>query len=274
MTIYRPPKRHYRHQVGWTGPPRAFDAVLNDLMRLTPPNVGFVQRVLHIPDFGYSVAERARHFPLIEEAVLCLAECGADVVVQTGCNWVHCAGHSLADIRRYRSRIENQYAIRFHLEGLCLIDAMRALGATNIAVNAGYNNRTWLDGYLRILAEDGLNVVCAQNFVEQGLFASEAEMTEQGFIFSEALARESMGRIRSAAPEADAILVMGMPSWETKFGTTVRTHSLIEGLESAVDKPIVSGDIALYWATLQSLRIAPTGLGGCLLERLRLAGSV
>ena len=267
--IYKPPKRHYRHQVGWTGPPRAFDSALNDFVRLSPPTVGIVQRVLHIPNFGYSVEERAKHFHLVEEAVLCLAECGADIIIQTGCNWVHCAGHSLTDIRGYQSQVEHKYAVRLHMEGLCLIDAIRELGAQNIAVNAGYNHRTWLDGYLRIVAEDGLNVVYAANFVEQGFFASETDMAAQGFVFSHLLATQSMSRVLAAAGDVDAILVMGMPSWETTDGTTVRTHTFIDTLETETGKPIVSGDLALFWAAFQSLGITPTGVGGHLLRTLR-----
>ena len=157
-----------------------------------------------------------------------MAECGADVVVQTGCNWIHCAGHRLAAIRAYQTRLENDYAIRFLMEGLVLMDAMQALGAKDIAVNAGYNNRQWLDGYLRVIRESALNVVHATNFVEQGFYGSEADMTAEGFVFPEALAAQSMCRVASAAPNADAILVMGMPSWATSCGATIRTHQIVE----------------------------------------------
>ena len=267
-SLYRPPKRHYRHQVGWTGPPRHFDAIVTDFVRLSPPTVGAVQRVMHIPNFGYSVEERAKNFHLIEEAVCCLAECGVDVVAHTGCNWVHCAGHNLADIREYQSRLEDTYTVRLFMEGLSLIDAMHELGAQRIAVNAGYNNRAWLDGYLRIVAEAGLDVVHATNFVEQGLFPSEIEMTAQGFVFPESLARQSMQRVLNSAPDLDAILVMGMPSWERPAETTVRTHVVVDALEREVGKPVVSGDIALFWAVFQSLGIGPPGVGGHLLRTL------
>lgn len=265
----KPLKRHYIHQVGWIGPPRTFDAVLNDFVRQSPQSIGVVQRVLHIPNFEYTLKERTANFHLIEEAVSCLAECGADVIAQAGCNWTHCSGYNLHEMREYRSKLEEIHKIRFHLEGLCLIDAMHSIGARKIAVNACYNNRCWFDGYVKLLVEDGFDIVYADNFVGQGFFDSETEMNAQSFIFPEQLASQSISSVVSEVSDVDAILLMGMPSWENGNNVTIRTHTLVDKLESEIKKPIVSGDIALFWAIFSSLEIAPTGMRGRLLSGLQ-----
>ena len=137
-----------------------------------------------------------------------------------------------------------------------------------IAVNAGYNNRSWLDGYLKLVVEAGLDIAYAENFVDQGFFKSEVEMSAKSFIFPEVLAAQSMERALSAAPQVDAILLMGMPSWKTIEETTIRTHAIVDKLETKINKTIISGDIALFWAIFHTLGITPNGMSGELLHSL------
>jgi len=79
---------------------------------------------------------------------------------------------------------------------------------------------------------------------------------------------QSMERVLSAAPEVDAILLMGMPSWETTEETTIRTHAIVDNLETKTNKTIISGDIALFWAIFHTLGITPNGMEGELLHSL------
>lgn len=269
MDRYRPPKRYYPHQVGWVTPPMAMSRAVNDFVRLSPPTVGINHRVMYSPGFTYSIEDRKRNFGLLEEAVACLAECGVDDVAQVGCNFAHSAGHSLDDLQAYQSRLEKEYMVRLHMEAVCFIDAMAELGARRIAVLAGYNERSWLDGYLRFLAPAPLEILDAENLVEQGFFESERAMRAEGWIFDEAILPLAVQRSLERAPKAQAILIMAMPCWVTADGSVNNVMTYVDELERQFGLPVVDGEMAMFWSVYRSIGVAPSAFPGTLLKRLQ-----
>ena len=75
-------------------------------------------------------------------------------------------------------------------------------------------------------------------------------------------------RTAERASQADAILINGMPNWRNADGLPERTLHRVVELESALGKPIVSSDFALYWRIFKSLGVAPAGDHGILLNSL------
>jgi hypothetical protein len=77
-----------------------------------------------------------------------------------------------------------------------------------------------------------------------------------------------MRRVAESAPRAEAILVNGMPNWRRPDGLPQRTLARVSELEAQVDKPVISADVALYWAIFRTLGVAPSGNHGRLLDSL------
>ena len=263
-----PAHKLFPHQVGFTAPPRDFDAAPSDFLRMAPETVGVHGRLLHVPDYAHQLSQRADNLHLLEEVAHCLAMSGADAIGQVGTNWVHAGGTNADDIRAFCRRLTDTYETPFHMAGMCLVEACAAMDVERIALNSVYFWSDWRDGVVRFLRSAGLDVVWYGNFVDQGLFDDQETVNDQTWIFPGELAAESMQRVADAAPEAEAILVNGMPNWRRADGLPERTVSRAAELEAAIDRPIIAADLALYWAVFSSIGVAPEGPQGRLLASL------
>ena len=179
--LYRKPERWadpanklFQHQVGFTCPPHDWDAAPTDFLRLAPPSVGVHGRMLHAPIYAHELRQRKDNFHLLEEVAETMANNGADVIGQVGSNWVHAGGTDAADIRRFCDRISETYETPFHMAGMTLVEAAKALGAERIALNSVYYWPDWRDGLAGFLASGGLDVCYAGNFVDLGFYDDAA----------------------------------------------------------------------------------------------------
>ena len=77
-----------------------------------------------------------------------------------------------------------------------------------------------------------------------------------------------MLRVAELAPQAEAIVVNGMPNFRRSDGQPQRIVSVQTQLEALTGKPIVSSDSALYWRIFKTLDLVPTQPHGCLLSKL------
>ncbi|MEM7293003.1 MAG: hypothetical protein AAF420_06345 [Pseudomonadota bacterium] len=266
---FDPSKKLFPHQVGLTAPPHDFDAAPTDLMRIAPETVGVHGRLLHLDNYAHELKQRADNFHLLEEVVHCMANAGADVVGQVGTNWVHASGTNYDDIKAFLDRMADTYATPLHMAGMCLVEAARELGAERVALNSVYFWPDWRDGVVRFLRSAGIDVVFAGNFVDLGLYDTQEEVNERTWIFENGDALESTRRTLQQAPDVDAILINGMPNWRRADGLPERTLHRVNELESAVEKPVISSDFALYWRIFKTLSVAPTGDHGRLLATLK-----
>jgi maleate cis-trans isomerase len=258
----------FPHQVGFTAPPHDFDAAPSDFLRISPETVGVHGRMLHVPDYSHQLRQRAANFNLLEEFVHCMSNNGADVVGQVGTNWVHCNGTTPDEIRAFCDRLSDTYETPFHMAGMCLIEGLHELNAETIAVNSVYYWPDWRDGIVRFLKEAGFDVLYHGNFVDQGFYITQQEVNDLTWIFPGDLAGNSINYVANQAPNADAIVVNGMPNWRRADGLPQRTVTLVENLEAMTDKPIVASDLALYWRIFKTLGVTPTGRHGRLLSTL------
>jgi maleate cis-trans isomerase len=264
-----PELKLFPHQVGFTAPPMDFDAAPTDFLRIAPETVGVHGRLLHLPGYAHELSQRSDNLHLLEEVVHCMANSGADVVGQVGTNWVHAGGTDADDIRRFTAELSEKYETPFHMAGLCLVEACEALGVEKVALNSVYFWPDWRDGVVRFLRSAGLDVVWFGNFVDQGHYDTQEEVNDRSWIFPGDLALASMRHAAEAAPDAEAILVNGMPNWRRPDGLPERTVSLARDLEAEIGMPVIAADLALYWAIFRSLGVAPVGVHGSLLAGLQ-----
>lgn len=266
-----PARRIFPHQVGFTAPPHDFDAAPHDFLRIAPEGVGVHGRLMHAPVYAHELAQRVDNFHLLEEVVHCMALAGADVVGQVGSNWVHAGGKSPRDIEAFLDRLRDTYETPLHMAGYCLVEALRALDVEKVALNSVYYWPDWRDGIARFLREAGFDLVYVGNFVDQGLYTSQDEVNAAIWIFPGEVIERSMLRVLEAAPQAQAIVVNGMPNFRQADGLTSRMVSLEADLEARHGLPIVASDSALYWRIFKTLGVAPTGARGRLLSTLKSA---
>ncbi len=263
-----PANKLFPHQVGFTAPPHDFDAAPSDFLRMAPDTVGAHGRMLHVPEYAHELTQRVDNFHLLEEVVQCMSNNGADVVGQVGTNWVHCQGTTPDEIRDICNRISDTYETPFHMAGYCLVEALRDMNIEKIALNSVYYWPDWRDGIARFLREAGFDLVYAGNFVDQGFYATQEEVNDQTWIFPGELAEKSMTHVAEKAPEAEAIVVNGMPNWRREDGVPQRALYYTPGLEDKIGKPIVASDTALYWRIFKTLGVSPIGRHGRLLDSL------
>ena len=199
-----PDHKLFPHQVGFTGPPKDWDAAPSDFLRMSPDSVGVHGRLLHTPECAHTLEQRANNFHLLEDYVYAMSEAGADVVGQVGTNWVHANGTDHDDIVRFTTEMSEKYETPFHMAGLTLVQACHELGHERIALNSVYFWPDWRDGVVRFLRSAGIDVVWAGNFVDQGFFDDQQIVNDHTWIFPGDLAARSFSYVAKEAPDVDA----------------------------------------------------------------------
>ncbi|MEM8775962.1 MAG: hypothetical protein AAGF53_13070 [Pseudomonadota bacterium] len=264
-----PAKKIFPHQVGFTAPPHDFDAAPHDFLKIAPEGVGAHGRLIHAENYAHELSQRVDNFHKLEEVVHCMSNAGADVVGQVGTNWSHAGGKTPDDIRAFCNQMEDSYEIPLHMAGLSLVEALRSIGANSIAVNGGYFWPDWREGTTRFLADGSFDILYSGNFVDHGLMSTQEEVNEATWIFPGYFATRSFEYVAEKAPDADAIVIIGMPNFRRADGLPQRPVSILRDIERHIGKPIISSDCALYWNVFRSLGVTPIGKLPCLLASLQ-----
>ena len=260
----------FPHQVGFTCPPRDFDAAPSDFLRMAPETVGVHGKMLHLASYTHQLSQRKENLNLLEEFVECMANNGADVCGQVGSNWVHASGLGVEGIREYCEQLSETYETPFHMAGYAMVEALRELNVDKVALNGVYHWPDWWQGTAGFLKEAGFDVVWAGNFVDQGWFKNQEALNACIWCFDGDLARKSFEYIATKAPNVDAYLAIGMSNYRRDSdGLAQRFVSLEVGLEKMLGKPLITHDNALYWRLFKTLCLAPVTEQGNLLSSLK-----
>ncbi len=249
MPVQFEDRPRYIARAGFVTTPQYFDDSPQQFLEVAPKGVGVIQRVLHVPGYGYALGERASNFHLLDEAAECLAASHCQVIGQVGSNWVHCQGTTgPEEIRDYCDGLRDKAGVPFLMAGLCLVDALNQLGARRISVANAYYRPDWSAGINRFLEQAGFEIAWAGNMVDQGLFASMDAVLENErqtyWDFPAHYVVEACRLAHAAAPGVDAVV---------QTGAGFRTRPVVETIEGLTDSPLVSSDMALYWAMLKEL---------------------
>lgn len=249
--------RLFEWQVGFVGPPGYFDASPTDFLRIAPLQLGVQARSLAGP---LPPTQSAGAAQAIEEAILetasALSRSGADLVALVGTNWSPLGLRSYDDTLAFCARLEAGIGARSVSAPKALIDSLRAMGAARIGINATYSAPDWRDRLADYFTSSGLSVAFCGNYVDLGLFSETRDLLEQNGFFPESFAEASICRVWDHAPDVDAIVATGIPSFVDKAGRTRRMLHLTPDLESCVPVPIVATDTALYQAILRELGLS------------------
>lgn len=263
-TTLSPRQRRYRAYTGFVTTPGYFDDSPQQFLDVASEATGILQRVLHVPDYRYELADRADNFGLLEEAAECLAMSHCEVVGQVGSNWVHCQGTSPAEIVAFCDELSARIGARFLMAGQCLVEGLRAVGASRITIANGYFRPDWSAGINGYLEAAGFEVLYAGDLIDQGLVADQNEKlaVEAATLwdYPNHLMVAAATRAHESAPKADAIV---------QTGAGFRMLGVVDTVEGLTGTPLVASDIALYWAMLKELGLqANPGYGTLLSECL------
>lgn len=256
--------KRYIAYAGFVTTPRYFDDSPQQFLEVAPRGIGVIQRVLHIPAYDYELEQRAKNFDLLEEAAVCLGESHCQVIGQVGSNWVHCNSTTPDDIEKICDNISEKAGTRFLMAGMCLVDALRALGAKRITVANGYYRDDWKHGINRFLEQAGFEILWAGNLIDQGIYQSLDELLESEcqtlWDYPADDVINACCQAHKSAREADVVV---------QTGAGFRTMPHIRVIEDMIDKPLVSSDMALYWAMLKHLDLGiPVENFGSLMKTL------
>jgi len=246
-----------------------FDAAPSDFLRISPESVGAHGRLLHAPGYSHELTQRADNFQLLDEVVHCFSNAGADVVGQVGTNWVHAGGRDVHDVCRFIAETSEKYETPLHMAGMTLVEACQEHGHERVALNSVYFWPDWRDGVVRFLRSADIDVVWYGNFVDMGFYETQTEVNDQTWIFPRDLALRSMQHAVEQAPDIDAVLVNGMSNYRDENGLPRRLVGLVADIEAAIDKPVISADVSLYWQIFRTLGVAPLGRHGSLLSSIQ-----
>jgi maleate cis-trans isomerase len=240
------------HKVGFISPPGWFDITPMEFQRIAPPNTYVMQTVLRSPGFDY---RRDDFVAAVYELAACfnlLADAGAGIIAQFGFPFALMHGWEKAS--KLPPKIQGERRAQLVMMGVEVVYAMQHLGCKSVAVAATYYS-TEMAGILQsYLAEAGLKVMQADTWQTQGmadekpdsLFAGEGQLDPMAWQTPLAAVEKAVLNVAESAPEADCILVSG---------GGMRLLDIVVGLEKQTGKPIVAGDLALYWGILRRLGV-------------------
>jgi len=240
------------HKVGFISPPAWFDISPTEFLRIAPRNTIVIQTVMRLPDFDYSVESFLNSVPELGTCFDSLAATGANVVVQFG--YPFSLVHGWKKAQKIQKNIQKNKDAQFVMMGVEIVHALRHLNCKSIAVASTYYSAETSKMLHEYLMEAGLNILQSENWqsqniakdIDSGMFIGEGELDPMNWQTPVHAVEKAVRTVSQNAPDADGILVTG---------GGMRLLDIVEGLEKEVSKPIIGGDLALYWGILRRLGI-------------------
>ena len=251
-------------KVGFLVPPTVWNDAPLDFLRVAPDGASVAgafipARGLGRTMAGFSLDRIFEALPAMQEAARDLAVAGADVVAQFGIPF------SLVYAERARetqSQVAEAAGVPVVLMGVAMLEALDHLGVRRIAIAGGYyTTGDWTSMARRGFESNGFDVIFQENWVEQDIVASVEESDRLAWEHDAAITKAHVLRTAERAGHGvDAIAVCG-------GGLRLLGHAA--ELEAATSLPLVAGDLASFWATLQAMDSKPRSTGwGRLLDGL------
>lgn len=240
------------YKVGFVSPPAWFDISPVEFLRIAPRNTIVLQTVVRPPDFDYSLEALLGAEPELRICFDSLAAAGADVVVQFG--FPFSLVHGWEDAQRIQDRIRDNRDIDFVMMGVEMVHALRHLSCSTVAIASTYYSTHMARTLQQFLEAAGLGILQSESWEslgmaenrDQDLFVGDAELDPMAVETPVLAVEKAVRNVATAAPQADCILVTG---------GGMRMLDIAEGLEKEIRKPLVAGDLILYWGILRRLGI-------------------
>jgi len=240
------------YKVGFVSPPAWFDISPSEFLRVAPKNTVVMQTIMRLPDFDYSIEQFIKAVPELGTCFDSLVSAGADVVAQFG--YPFSLVHGWEKAKQIQKDIRRNKGIEFVMMGIEVVNALRHLKCNSIAIASTYYSKKMSKILHNYLLEAGLNVLQSENWQLQGivddksssLFIGSAELDPMDWKTPVHAIEKAVRSVNKNTPNADCILVTG---------GGMRLLDLAESLEEEIKKPIIGGDITLYWGILRRLGI-------------------
>ena len=239
-------------KVGFISPPAWFDISPTEFMRIAPSNTIVMQTVMRPPDFDYSVEHLIDSVPELSICFNSLSAAGANVVAQFG--YPFSLVHGWKKAQQIQKNIQGNMGPPFVMMGVEVVYALKHLNCKSVAVASTYYSDKMSKILHEYLTEAGLNVLRSENWQSQGMvedtgsdvFIGEGELDPMDWETPVHAVEKAVRNVSKNAPDADCILVTG---------GGMRLLDIVERLEKEVEKPIIGGDLTLYWGILRRLGI-------------------
>ncbi len=240
--------------VGFISPPNWFDPSPQEFAALCDEPVGTQQFPLPLPRFDYNLASIARTIPELMLAARTLGSCKCDVIATTGTPFGWAGLEGAQEARNAAKQLSEVAGVQAILTGTAILDALKALGITKVALAATYYDDEWKVAWKSFIANSGFNVVICDNLADQGLLTDAEIGSRHTNVLSKELVRNAVTSIGQNPRGAEAIVVTG---------AGCRTNLHINELEQHAGMPVIGSDTAVFWASAKEAQIPlkPGALG-------------
>jgi maleate cis-trans isomerase len=240
------------YKVGFISPPAWFDISPTEFLRIAPSNTIVMQTIMRSPGFDYSIEHFVNSVPELGICFESLTAAGANVVAQFG--YPFSLVHGWQKAQQIQQDIQGNGDSRFVMMGVEVVYALRHLNCKSIAVASTYYSDKMAKVLHDYLTETGLNVLQSENWESHGMavdqgsgtFIRDGELDPMDWKTPVRAVEKAVMNVSKHAPDADCILVTG---------GGMRLLNIVERLENEVGKPIIGGDLTLYWGILRRLGI-------------------
>ena len=219
-------------RVGMISPPSWFNYCAAELESIRPDAVRVMNTQLRLsPEFRYDLDDVRAAASEVRSAARALARADVDMVAQIGTPFSTVHGWRRAC--ELEQGIGQDIGIPFEMMGLSLVRVCRDMGIETVTVCTVYYTRDWTESYKKFLAQAGIRTMYAGSF-------SDLEVLEQITMLescrghelcSIATMTESVSRCCERAPDAQAVLLSGIPC--------PQLHMIAE-LEAVAGRPVIS----------------------------------
>jgi maleate isomerase len=181
-----------------------------------------------------------------------LAAAGANVVAQFG--FPFSLVHGWEEAQRIQEHVRGNRNTHFVMMGVETVYALRHFNCSSVAIASTYYSDRMSKILHEFLAAAGLDILQSENWESQGVvenigsgvFVGDSELDPMDWETPVSAVERAVRDVATAAPGADCILVTG---------GGMRMLDTAETLENEVGKPIIGGDLVLYWGILRRLGI-------------------
>jgi maleate cis-trans isomerase len=254
-----PQKIEIMNTIGFISAPAWFDPAPSEFPAVVEEKVFTQQTPLLLPDFDYQLSSIAS---VQEELNLCsrsLKSMGCNIIAQVGSPFSWAGIKSEQGARSRLKSMQESSGAPVIMTGLAIVDRLRILNISKVAVNCSYYDSEWRDSFSSFLEVCGFQVDHCSTLCDQGLAPENSKIEDFGWSMTDELTRESVDIVSNSAPNAEAIVITGA-------GT--RTLNILNELETSTNRPIIAADTVIYWAIANALGLTLKPILGSLANRI------
>jgi maleate cis-trans isomerase len=238
------------NKVGFISPPGWFDISPTEFLRVAPDNTIVSQTIMRKSGFDYSLDSFRTSMNELKDCYYSLRNAGAHVVAQFG--YPFSLVHGWQGACRIQKNIQSGNSDTLVMMGTEIIYAIRQLNCQRVSVASTYYSDKMSQLLNKYLSEAGLNVVTSSNWQEQGLatddgqttFIGQGELDPMDWQTPSEAVKKAIRHTAASGSSGECILVTG---------GGMRLLDIAEEMELELGKPVIGGDLALYWGILRRL---------------------